>query len=78
MRRIHSLTGVVPVGLFLVYHLYLQLYLHSGAETYNAEVNSFYDSPLAIWTLVIVVYIPLFFHAFLGVRLIFESTVQPS
>jgi len=78
MRRIHSLTGVVPVGLFLVYHLYLQLYLHSGAETYNTAVNSFYDSPLAIWTLVIVVYIPLFFHAFLGVRLIFESTVQPS
>ena len=77
-RRIHSLTGIVPVGLFLVYHLYLQLYLHSGAETYNAEVNSFYDSPLAIWTLVIFVYIPLFFHAFLGVRLIFESTVQPS
>ena len=78
MRRINSLTGVVPVGLFLVYHLYLQLYLHSGAETYNTAVNSFYDSPLAIWTLVIVVYIPLFFHAFLGVRLIFESTVQPS
>ena len=34
-RRIHSLTGIVPVGLFLVYHLYLQLYLHSGAEVYN-------------------------------------------
>ena len=78
IRRIHSLTGVVPVGLFLVYHLYLQLYLHSGAETYNTVVNSFYDSPLAIWTLVIVVYIPLFFHAFLGVSLVFESTVQPS
>ena len=77
-RRIHSLTGVVPVGLFLVYHLYLQLYLHSGAETYNNSVNSFYDSPLAIWALVIVVYIPLFFHAFLGIHLIFETTVQPS
>ena len=78
MRRIHSLTGVVPVGLFLIYHLYLQLYLHSGAEIYNNEVNSFYDSPLAIWTLVFVVYIPLFFHSFLGILLIFESTVQPS
>lgn len=78
MRRIHSLTGVVPVGLFLVYHLYLQLYLHSGAEIYNNEVNSFYDSPLAIWVLVIVVYIPLFFHSFLGILLMFESTVQPS
>ena len=77
-RRIHSLTGLVPVGLFLVYHLYLQLYLHSGAEVYNEVINSFYDSPLAIWSLVIVVYIPLFFHAFFGIRLIFESKVQPS
>ena len=77
-RRIHSLTGLVPVGLFLVYHLYLQLYLHSGAEVYNEVINGFYDSPLAIWSLVIVVYIPLFFHAFFGIRLIFESKVQPS
>ena len=77
-RRIHSLTGLVPVGLFLVYHLYLQLYLHSGAEVYNDVINGFYDSPLAIWSLVIVVYIPLFFHAFFGIRLIFESKVQPS
>ena len=77
-RRIHSLTGLVPVGLFLVYHLYLQLYLHSGAEVYNGVINGFYDSPLAIWSLVIVVYIPLFFHAFFGIRLIFESSVQPS
>ncbi len=77
-RRIHSLTGIVPVGLFLVYHLYLQLYLHSGAEVYNGVINGFYDSPLAIWSLVIVVYIPLFFHAFFGIRLIFESSVQPS
>ena len=78
LRRIHSLTGVVPVGLFLVYHLYLQLYLHYGAEIYNNEVNSFYDSPLATWALVIVVYIPLLFHSLLGVLLVFENKVQPS
>ena len=78
LRRIHSLTGVVPVGLFLVYHLYLQLYLHYGAEIYNNEVNSFYDSPLATRALVIVVYIPLLFHSLLGVLLVFENKVQPS
>ena len=78
LRRIHSLTGIVPVGLFLVYHLYLQLYLHSGAEIYNIEVNSFYDSPLATWALVIVVYIPLLFHSLLGVLLVFENKIQPS
>ena len=78
LRRIHSLTGVVPVGLFLVYHLYLQLFLHYGAEIYNNEVNSFYDSPLATWALVIVVYIPLLFHSLLGVLLVFENKIQPS
>ena len=78
LRRIHSLTGVVPVGLFLVYHLYLQLYLHYGAEIYNNEVNSFYDSPLATWALVIVVYIPLLFHTLLGILLVFENKIQPS
>ena len=78
LRRIHSLTGVVPVGLFLVYHLYLQLYLHYGADIYNNEVNSFYDSPLATWALVIVVYIPLLFHSLLGILLVFENKIQPS
>ena len=78
LRRIHSLTGVVPVGLFLVYHLYLQLYLHYGEKIYNNEINSFYDSPLATWALVIVVYIPLLFHSLLGILLVFENKVQPS
>ena len=78
LRRIHSLTGVMPVGLFLVYHLYLQLYLHYGAEIYNNEVNSFYDSPLATWALIVVVYIPLLFHSLLGLLLVFENKVQPS
>ena len=78
LRRISSLAGIVPIGLFLVYHIYMQLYLHSGAETYNNEVNSFYDSPLATWALVIVVYIPLLFHSLLGVLLVFENKAQPS
>ena len=78
LRRIHSLTGVLPVGLFLVYHLYLQLYLHYGAEIYNNEVNSFYDSRLATWALIVVVYIPLLFHSLLGLLLVFENKVQPS
>ncbi len=77
-KRIHSLTGIVPIGLFLVYHLYTQLYLSSGAEAYNNKVNSFYDSPLAFWLLAIFVYIPLIFHSIYGVKLCFEAKVQPT
>ena len=78
LRRISSLAGIVPIGLFLVYHLYMQLYLHSGAEIYNNEVNSFYDSPLATWALIIVVYLPLLLHSIVGTLLVFENKGQPS
>ncbi|MBF0286235.1 MAG: succinate dehydrogenase [SAR324 cluster bacterium] len=77
LRRIHSITGIVPVGLFLIYHLYTQLYLHHGAEVYNQQVNGYYDSPLAILALVIFVYIPLIFHSVYGLK-ISSSLANPS
>lgn len=69
LRRIHSITGIFPVGIFLVYHLFTQLYLHSGAEVYNEHTNAFYDSPMAMLLLAIFVYIPLFFHSIYGLKL---------
>jgi len=68
---------MVPLGLFLIYHLYLQLYLHSGAKVYDSRINSFYESPLAIWFLVIIVYLPLLFHGIFGIKLALEAKVQP-
>ncbi|MGK5092131.1 succinate dehydrogenase [Deltaproteobacteria bacterium TL4] len=76
-RRIHSLTGIIPVGLFLFYHLYLQLYLHSGKAVYNQHVNQFYESPLAIWILLFLVYIPLILHAGYGIKYSLEARIQP-
>lgn len=76
-RRLHSLTGMIPAGLFLVYHLYLQLFLHYGAEVYNDRVNRFYESPLAIGVLILLVYLPLIFHAALGIKLCFGTKIQP-
>ena len=78
LRRLHSLTGIIPVGFFLIYHLYTQLYLHKGPEIYNDNVNSFYESPLAIWILILIVYLPLFFHSILGAFITFEANIQPS
>lgn len=77
-RRIHSLTGIVPVGLFLIYHLYHQMFLLKGAEAYNEEMNAIYESPLGIWLLILFVYIPLFYHSILGAKLSLEATPQPS
>lgn len=76
-KRIHSLTGVVPVGVFLVYHLYSQLYLHGGATLYNERVEGVFPVAWMEWVfLIAIVYIPLLFHSIYGVRLCFEMKVQ--
>jgi succinate dehydrogenase / fumarate reductase cytochrome b subunit len=54
------------------------MYLHDGAEKYNAEMNALYESPLAIWILILFVYIPLFYHSILGAKLSLEASPQPN
>ncbi len=34
-RRLHSLLGVIPVGLFLVQHLVVNHFATRGAEAFN-------------------------------------------
>src|SRR6185436_6411305 len=38
LRRLHSLSGVLPVGLFLLEHFYTNSYAMFGAEVYNEKV----------------------------------------
>jgi succinate dehydrogenase / fumarate reductase, cytochrome b subunit len=75
-RRLHSLLGVVPVGLFLVFHLSLNFTAIGGEENYNNSIGMMELVPH--WLLLImewvIIYIPLLFHAFLGVWIAFTAT----
>jgi len=39
LRRLHSLSGLVPIGLFLCYHIYENMTALRGPEAYNEMVN---------------------------------------
>lgn len=75
-RRLHSLLGVIPVGLFLVFHLSLNFTATGGSEAYNDATGMMELIPH--WLLLIiewvVIYIPLMFHAFYGVYIAFTAT----
>lgn len=77
-RRLHSLLGVVPVGLFLVFHLSLNFTAVGGEETYNNATGMMELVPH--WLLLamewIIIYIPLMFHGFYGVFIAFTSTLN--
>lgn len=67
LRRLHSLSGIVPVGGFLVFHLYENSKALQGAEAYNAMILAINSMPV-VWALEIFgIFIPLYFHAIYGI-----------
>ncbi|KGR83321.1 succinate dehydrogenase cytochrome b558 subunit [Lysinibacillus odysseyi] len=74
-RRLHSLLGVIPVGLFLVFHLSLNFTAVGGEETYNNATGNMDLIPHALLLLMewVIIYIPLMFHAFYGIYIAFTA-----
>ena len=75
-RRLHSLLGVVPVGLFLAFHLSLNFTAVGGEEVYNDSTGVMELIPHSLLLAMewIIIYIPLMFHAFYGVYIAFTAT----
>lgn len=75
-RRLHSLLGVLPVGLFLVFHLSLNFTAVGGEESYNNAAGTMDLIPPALLFIIecIVIYIPILFHGIYGVFIAFTAT----
>ena len=72
IRRLHSLTGLPPVGVFLVVHLATNASILDGGDTYQARVDQIHavgpSTLLAVeW---IFIFLPIIFHALIGVLIV--------
>jgi succinate dehydrogenase / fumarate reductase, cytochrome b subunit len=72
MHRIHSITGVMPVGYYMVQHLALNTFSIAGAEKFNAVIEFFEGMPkhFLLAMEVAMIWIPLLFHAIYGLFII--------
>ena len=66
-RRLHSLSGIVPVGAFLVEHFVSNAFATNGPQAYGDQVKFLTGLPFTIWLEVFGIYIPLLYHALYGV-----------
>jgi succinate dehydrogenase cytochrome b subunit len=66
-RRLHSLTGIVPVGLFLIEHLLSNAEATTGIAAYNGQVRFLTALPFRWWLEVFGIFLPLAYHALYGV-----------
>ena len=77
IRRLHSLSGLVPVGAYMVVHLLVNASVLDGASTFQRAVYQIHSLgavlPLVEWTFI---FIPILFHAVLGVVIVWSGALN--
>jgi succinate dehydrogenase/fumarate reductase cytochrome b subunit (b558 family) len=73
LRKLHSLSGVVPVGMFLLFHLWTNATALQGQERYDDAVAGISHMPFVGVIEVFGIFLPLAFHALYGVKIAIEG-----
>ena len=65
-RRLHSLSGIFPIGAFLLEHFFSNAFATNGAAAYNENVRFLTGLPFVFALEVTFIYIPIAYHALYG------------
>ncbi|MBM7605704.1 succinate dehydrogenase / fumarate reductase cytochrome b subunit [Metabacillus crassostreae] len=72
-RRLHSLLGVIPVGIFLIQHLVVNHFATRGAEAFNEAAHFMEMLPFRYVLEIVIIFLPLLYHAIYGVYIAFTA-----
>ena len=67
LKRLHSLSGVVPIGLFLLEHLFTNSRSLQGAAAFDAAAAELARLPFVVVLEALGIWLPIAFHMVLGV-----------
>ncbi len=73
LRRLHSLTGVLPIGVFLLEHFFTNSFAMFGPEVYNSKVEFFMGLPYVLLIEITAIWIPILFHGAYGCYIAFTG-----
>ncbi len=76
-RRIHSLSGIVPLGIFLVIHFAVAASAMGGKDAYNSVQGFINRIPLLVPLQVVIILLPLLFHAVYGILIFAKERNNP-
>jgi succinate dehydrogenase / fumarate reductase cytochrome b subunit len=67
LRKLHQLTGIVPLGIFFFVHMYTNSTAMNGADIFNEHVGDIHHMPYLIFLEIFGIFVPLLFHSIYGV-----------
>ena len=72
-RKLHQLTGIIPLGVFLLEHFYTNSKAMTGAADFNNAVRDLQSIPYILFIEIGGIFIPLIYHAVYGLFITWEA-----
>ena len=73
LRKLHQLSGIVPLALFLLEHFYTNSKAIDGAASFNNAVTELQSIPYILFVEIGGIFIPLIYHAVYGLVITMEA-----
>src|SRR5580765_3117133 len=73
LRKLHQLTGIVPLGIFFLVHMYTNSTVMNGSGIFNKHVQDIHDIPYLLFIEIFGIFIPLLFHSIYGILISAEA-----
>jgi succinate dehydrogenase / fumarate reductase, cytochrome b subunit len=73
LRKLHQLTGIMPLGFFLLEHFYTNSKALNGAADFNTAVKDLQSIPYILFIEIGGIFIPLIYHAVYGLVITAEA-----
>jgi len=73
LRKLHQLSGIFPLGIFLLEHFYTNSKALTGAQDFNNAVRDLQSIPYILFVEIGGIFIPLLYHAIYGLVITIEA-----
>jgi len=73
LRKLHQLTGIVPLGVFFAVHMYTNSTALSGPRVFDEHVQDIHNIPYLLFVEILGIFIPLLYHSIYGIIISAEA-----
>lgn len=73
LRKLHQITGVVPLGIFFFVHMFTNAKAMNGEASFEKAVKEIHDIPFLLLIEIFGIFLPLVFHSVYGVIISTEA-----
>ncbi len=73
LRKLHQITGIVPLGIYFLVHMYTNSTVMSGEKVFEDHVTDIHHLPFLLFVEIFGIFLPLVFHSVYGIIISAEA-----